>query len=229
MNRVVLVFLLLGVFAGVMPALAGYENIVLRDLEGNEVKVDSLLAEGPVVLNFWATWCRPCRVEMPHIEKIAAELGPRKVHFAAISLDARNRKKQLEQFIDKNKIKLPVYTDSDGTVAKRFKVAAIPTTVVLDSEAEISFRTKGYRPGDEVLLKKKIEALLPAEEEEGAESESGATESASAEAPASGAAPQGGQVEAAGEGAEVPVGEEPESKPGDEAQEQKSGPQDTGE
>jgi thiol-disulfide isomerase/thioredoxin len=171
MIRVVLVFLLLGVIAGAMPAFAGYENIVLTDLEGNEVKVDSLLAEGPVVLNFWATWCRPCRIEMPHIEKIASELGSRKVHFAAISLDARNRKAQLEKFIEQNEIKLPVYVDPRGTVAKRFKVAAIPTTVVLDSEAEIGFRTKGYRPGDEVLLKKKIEALLPEEEAEEAAAE----------------------------------------------------------
>ncbi len=166
MNRVVLVFLLLGVLAGAVPAFSGYENIILQDMDGNEVKVDSLLAEGPVVLNFWATWCRPCRVEMPHIEKIAADLVFKKVHFAAISLDARNRRTQLEKYIVKNEIKLPVYLDAQGTVAKRFKVAAIPTTVVLDSEAEIHFRTKGYRPGDEVLLKKKIEALLPEEEEE---------------------------------------------------------------
>ena len=200
MNRVVLVFLLLGVLAGVMPVLAGYENIVLTDLDGNEVKVDSLLAEGPVVLNFWATWCRPCRIEMPHIEKIAADLASRKVHFAAISLDARNRKAQLEQFIVKNEIKLPVYVDPNGTVAKRFKVAAIPTTVLLDSEAEIGFRTKGYRAGDEVLLKKKIEALLPAEEEEGAE-------------PASEEAP----------------GAETVAEPGEQAQEPKSQPSDTGE
>jgi len=165
MNRVVLVFLFLGVLVCAAPVFAGYDNIVLTDLDGNEVKVDSLLAEGPVVLNFWATWCRPCRMEMPHIEKIAADLGSRKVHFAAISIDARNRQTQLRQYIVKNEIKLPVFVDPEGIVARRFKVAAIPTTVVLDGEAEISLRTKGYRPGDEVLLKKKIEALLPEEEE----------------------------------------------------------------
>ena len=202
MKRVVLVFLLLGAFAGAMPAFAGYDNIVLTDLEGNEVKVDSLLAEGPVVLNFWATWCRPCRTEMPHIEKIAADLVSRKVHFAAISLDAKNRKAQLEKFIVKNEIKLPVYVDPSGTTAKRFKVAAIPTTVVLDSEAEISFRTKGYRPGDEVLLKKKIEALLPAE----GESEPTVEEAPAVEAD-TGAAPEGGQAEAEGEKAAPEAGE----------------------
>jgi thiol-disulfide isomerase/thioredoxin len=208
MKRVVLAFLVFGAFAGMMPALAGYENIVLVDLEGNQVRVDSLLAEGPVVLNFWATWCRPCRVEMPHIEKIAADLASRKVHFVAVSLDARNRRTQLEKYIVKNKIKLPVYTDSKGTVAKRFKVAAIPTTVVLDTEAEISFRTKGYRPGDEVLLKKKIEALLPAEDEKAAEPASGEAGSASGEAAAI---------------------EEPESKPGKRVPEQAGTPSDTGE
>jgi len=221
MNRVVLLFLLLGVFAGVTPAFAGYENIVLTDLEGNEVKVDSLLAEGPVVLNFWATWCRPCRIEMPHIEKSAADLASRKVHFAAISLDARNRKTQIEQFIFKNEIKLPVYVDHTGTVAKRFKVAAIPTTLVLNSEAEIGFRTKGYRPGDEVLLKKKIEALLPAEEEEEEEEDGEEAESVSEVAPDTEAAPEGGQAEA--------PHVEAAAKPGEQAQEQKSEPSDTGE
>jgi thiol-disulfide isomerase/thioredoxin len=211
MNRVVLVFLFLGVLAGAVPAFSGYENIVLQDMDGNEVRVDSLLAEGPVVLNFWATWCRPCRVEMPHIEKIAADLASRKVHFAAISLDARNRRTQLEKYIVKNEIKLPVYLDAQGTVAKRFKVAAIPTTVVLNGEAEIHFRTKGYRPGDEVLLKKKIEALLP-EEEEGAAREAASEE----EAPDEETSPDGGQTEA-------PRG------PDEEAPKEETGPVDTGE
>jgi hypothetical protein len=142
---------------------------------------------------------------MPHIEKIAADLGSRKVHFAAISLDARNRKAHLETFIVKNEIKLPVYLDPSGTTAKRFKVAAIPTTVVLDSEAEISFRTKGYRPGDEVLLKKKIEALLPAGDDEET-AESGAEEAAAREA-GDEAAHGGGQEEAAGEKAASGPGE----------------------
>ncbi len=222
MNRVVLAFFILGLMAGSAPAISGYDGIVLTDLQGNDVKVDSLLAEGPVVLNFWATWCRPCRIEMPQIEKIAADLADRKVHFAAISLDARNRKAQLEQFVVKNEIKLPVYADPKGAVAKRFNVAAIPTTVLLDQKGEIGFRTKGYRPGDEVLLKKKIEALLPPEEEGEALGEAGQS---SPEAETSAAE----NVAAEDEPARVAEQTPKEKTPEDEAPEDRAVPSDTGE
>ena len=168
MKRVVFVFLLLVLVAGVLPAICAYDKIILRDMKGERTYVDSLLTEGPVVLNFWATWCRPCRVEMPHLQKIQKDLESRGVHFAAISVDARNRKSSLETFIKKNEITLPVYRDPEGTLAKRFKVMAIPTTIVLDQDAEIYYRTKGYRAGDEILLKKKIEALVKTEAEEAA-------------------------------------------------------------
>jgi thiol-disulfide isomerase/thioredoxin len=156
----VFIFLLLVLAAGALPAWCAYTKIILRDMEATRVDVDSLLTTGPVVLNFWATWCRPCRVEMPHLETIQKELEPKGVHFAAVSLDTRNRKSSVEAYIKKEKVTLPVYRDPEGTLAKRFQVKAIPTTIVLDQNAEIHYRTKGYRRGDEILLKKKIEALI---------------------------------------------------------------------
>jgi thiol-disulfide isomerase/thioredoxin len=166
MKRVVVLFVFLVLAVGVLPVAAGYDKLVLRDMDGKTVEVDSLLKEGPVVINFWATWCGPCRVEMPHLEKIYKDLSPRGVHFAAVSLDRRTRKSSLEKFLKKNKVTLPVYVDPEGQLASRFKVKAIPTTIVLDKKAEAYYTAKGYRRGDEVLLKKKIEALLPPDEEQ---------------------------------------------------------------
>jgi thiol-disulfide isomerase/thioredoxin len=146
------------------------------DLGGEVVEVDSLLVSGPVVLNFWTTWCKPCRREMPHIEKISKELASENVHFAAVSLDGLRSKKAVERYIKKYEVGLPVYYDVDWKLAKRFKVMGIPTTILLDRNAEIQYSTRGYRPGDEIVLKKKIEALLepekgPEEEPETATSE----------------------------------------------------------
>jgi thiol-disulfide isomerase/thioredoxin len=172
--RKVLFAALLGAVVVGAPVVWGMQGIELRDMDGRRVRVDSLLADGPVVLNFWATWCRPCRVEMPHLEAVMEKLEGDHVHFAAISLDTRRNKGKVEEYITKNQVKLPIYRDPEGTLAKKFKVTAIPTTILLDQDAEIAFRTRGYRPGDEVLLKKEIQALLRAggeEEKEGEASE----------------------------------------------------------
>jgi cytochrome c biogenesis protein CcmG/thiol:disulfide interchange protein DsbE len=143
-----------------LPAAGEGERIILRDLDGNRVYVDSLLADGPVVLNFWATWCRPCRVEMPKLQAVGVELAGKNVHFAAVSLDARQNKGKVDAYIEQNAVSIPVYRDPEGTLAKRFKVVAIPTTFLLDQTGEIVYSTRGYRPGDEILLKKEIEALI---------------------------------------------------------------------
>lgn len=151
---------LVGFLILLAPAGWAMEGIILRDMDGRPVPVDSMLAEGPVVLNFWATWCRPCRVEMPKLQEIEKDLRGQGVHFAAISLDTRRQKSKVEAFIEGNDVTLPVYRDPEGSLARKFKVSAIPTTILLDRDAGIAFRTRGYRPGDEVLLKKEIEALL---------------------------------------------------------------------
>ena len=159
MRKAVLgVFLI--VLAAALPVRAGWEGIVLRDMDGNRVYVDSLLTEGPVVLDFWATWCRPCRAEMPKLQAVALELVDKKVHFAAISLDTRQNKARVDAYIEQNSVSLPVYRDPEGTLAKKFKVVAIPTTILLNQAGEIVYSTRGYRPGDEILLKKEIESLI---------------------------------------------------------------------
>jgi thiol-disulfide isomerase/thioredoxin len=146
--------------AMVLPAVCGVEGIVLQTMDGARVSVDSLMAEGPVVIDFWATWCRPCRVEMPRLQKIYEELADRKVHFAAVSLDTRQSKSRVEAYMEKNALSIPVYCDADGKLARMFKVMAIPTTILIDQNGDIAYQTRGYRPGDEILLKKQIETLI---------------------------------------------------------------------
>ena len=152
-------------FLGLSDAYGAAEGLVLTGLDGKSVRVDSLLAKGPVVLNFWATWCKPCKVEMPYLEKVQEELGPSGVHFAAISLDSRRSEKRVAEYLEKYGVTLPVYLDPEARLAKLFRVAAIPTTVVLGQDGKIHHQTRGFRRGDEVILKKKIQALIKDPEE----------------------------------------------------------------
>lgn len=136
------------------------QGLSLTDLSGRKTSLDTLLAKGPVVINFWATWCGPCRAEMPQLQKVYQEMGPKGVFFAAVSLDQGMKREVLENFLKGRSIVLPVYKDDKGVLAKRFGVTAIPATFVLKPSGELAHVTRGYHPGDEILLRKKLEEIV---------------------------------------------------------------------
>ncbi len=137
-----------------------FEGVKFRDLGGVEVAIDSLLAAGPLVVNFWATWCTPCKLEMPHLEKIYREFEPQGVQFAAISVDHKSHAGRIKTFLEKQKMSVPVYLDHDTRLARGFNVRAIPTTIIILQDGSLFHRNKGYRPGDEVILRKHIQSLV---------------------------------------------------------------------
>lgn len=92
------------------------------------------------VLNFWATWCPPCREEMPELENFARQHGSG-VAFYAINMQEPAAK--VTVFLKQNHYTMPVLLDSDGSVAGTFAINMIPTTVVLDRTGIIRFRKTG--------------------------------------------------------------------------------------
>jgi len=141
-----------------------FEGVMLTDLDGNEVAIDSLLDRGPLVVNFWATWCSPCRLEMPQLEKLYREFAPKGVQFAAVSVDRKSYADRVKSFLKKQEMTVPAYLDYETKLAKGFKVRAIPTTIVILEDRSQYHRSKGYRAGDEVLLRKHLQALVEMED-----------------------------------------------------------------
>jgi cytochrome c biogenesis protein CcmG, thiol:disulfide interchange protein DsbE len=113
-------------------------QFTLQDLTGKQVTVGP--AGKITVLNFWATWCPPCREEMPQLQKFAGAL-PSGVVFYAVNLQEPAAK--ASAFLEQNNYSMPVLLDSGGTVASTFKVNAIPTTVIIDKTGKIRFRKAG--------------------------------------------------------------------------------------
>ena len=113
-------------------------GVMLAGLDGTQKSFGE--AGKITVINFWATWCPPCKEEMPELDKFSSQYRDT-VAFYAVNIQEPGD--TVSSFLRQHKYTMPVYLDSDGTVAKLFRVRAIPTTIVADKTGLIKFRTAG--------------------------------------------------------------------------------------
>ncbi len=128
----------------------------LSKLSGGDVRLGDYKGK-VIVTNFWATWCGPCRIEMPELERAMEKYKDDKdVVFLAINTD--DDRNYVEPYVKGQKIKLPVvyanYLDAE------YRITSIPTTIVFDRQGQISFRQAGYNSREDfvTMLTEKIEA-----------------------------------------------------------------------
>jgi peroxiredoxin len=145
-----------------LPAWAGEaaSDFTLRDIDGNSVTLSEL--EGKVVvLSFWATWCGPCKEEMPHLQKMLTERRDKGFEVLSISTDDARSASRVKPFIKKNGYEFTVLLDRDSTVIGTYNPSTtLPYTVVIDQAGQVAKRHSGYNPGDEVELAEFIDGLL---------------------------------------------------------------------
>jgi len=117
-------------------------SFTLKDLNGEEVKLED--HRGKIVfLNFWATWCPPCRDEMPSMEKLYTEFKDR--DFTMLAVDLREGTKKVRAFKERFKLNFPILLDYDGRVGLRYGVRSIPTTYLIDREGYVIGGALGAR------------------------------------------------------------------------------------
>ena len=120
-------------------------EIQLKDVYGNTVRLSDL--RGKVVfLNFWATWCAACVVEMPSMEKLHGRLKDK--DFVMVAINVQESDTQVKAFFEKMKLSFTALLDSNGEVATGFSINALPTTFVLDKEGRIVGAAIGPREWD---------------------------------------------------------------------------------
>lgn len=139
----------------------------LNTADGGTVNFHETLAKGPVVMNFWATWCKPCLKEMPHLNKMAAEYDGR-ITFLAVNTDnSKSVAKVAPVLKAKGFDNLVVPLDTGAEVASQLQVAGIvPFLVVIDQHGREVYRHVGYKEGDEEELAHFLTELMahPAED-----------------------------------------------------------------
>ena len=137
-------------------------NWTLPTHDGGRVTLHERIADGPVVVSFWATWCLPCLKEMPHLNALAAEFSDR-AGFIAVNVDqSRSLAKVAPLVRARGWTDLTIALDTAGSVQQMLQVANPPYLLLYDGRGREVYRHEGYKEGDEVVLRRKLEALLDA-------------------------------------------------------------------
>lgn len=134
---------------------------VAVDLEGREVESADLLG-APYMLNIWATWCAPCRHEMPELQKLHDAYSDRGFQVVGVSVDDRRAADQIRSFIKEIGITFPIYHDPSWKIMDSYLLLGLPGSFLIDAEGQIARKWTGpFRPMEEDV-QDDVRALLPA-------------------------------------------------------------------
>lgn len=133
----------------------------LRNLRGERVNLKTLLAKGPVLLDFWATYCKPCIKAMPKLQKIHEKYGQSGLTVLGVNVDGPRGQNRVKPFLRARKVSFPIALDSDSAVMRRMQVNVLPTTLLITPDGEITLRQVGYNSKNADVLLAAVEALFP--------------------------------------------------------------------
>jgi thiol-disulfide isomerase/thioredoxin len=111
-----------------------------------------------VMVNFWASWCEPCRKEFPLLDQIYKKYKP--AGFTLIGVNVEPDAKDAEGFIAKTPVSFPIVFDKDSAVSKLYRVSGMPTTVLVDRKGVLRWVHRSYVPGDENEYLNQVRAIL---------------------------------------------------------------------
>lgn len=132
-------------------------DFTLKSLTGKNIKL-SEQAGNVVMLNFWASWCGPCRKEMPLLNALHKKYEA--LGFTILGINVEQELKLAKSFLADTPVEFPVLFDTSNTVSQAYEVIAMPTTVLIDRNGKVRYLHKGYKEGDEAKYKKLVKKLV---------------------------------------------------------------------
>lgn len=132
-------------------------DFTLKAMDGSNVKLSELKGK-VVMLNFWASWCGPCRQEMPYLEDIYKKYAP--AGFVLLGINVDEDSADAKEFLAEVPVSFPVLLDSKNTLPELYEVEAMPSTFFVDKDGNLVYLHKGYKPGEEKEYEAQILKLL---------------------------------------------------------------------
>ena len=133
------------------------QDFVLKSNSGENVRLAE--QQGKVVmLNFWASWCGPCRKEMPLLDGLYQRY--QEVGFVLYGINVEKNTGDAEKLLKDLGTSFPILWDGDSKVSKLYDVNAMPTTIMIDKDGKVRYVNRGYKAGDEEKYREQINELI---------------------------------------------------------------------
>ena len=157
--HIILITLLSGLLIAAAPEQK-IGNFKLKDVKNKWQELDKLKGEKLTVIDFWATWCKPCVNAIPELVKISDKYKNKGVAFISINVDGNRGRQKIRPMAWSLGINFPVLLDTNGRVQKKLGISAVPSLLIIDAEGRLLVFHKGYRSGDEIVIEKEIKDYL---------------------------------------------------------------------
>jgi peroxiredoxin len=144
--------------AAALPAIgAAVPDFALKSDSGRNVRLSELRGQ-VVLINFWASWCNPCRQELPLLNKIYAQY--RAAGFTLLAVNVDDNRKDAEAMLKRLGLRFPTLFDGNKNVAKLYGVDTMPATLVIDRDGRVRYLHRGYYDGYERKYEQQVRELL---------------------------------------------------------------------
>lgn len=132
-------------------------DFTLKSRSGKNIKLSELRGQ-VVMINFWASWCGPCRQEMPLLEDLYKKYNA--LGFTLLGVNVEEDSSKANAYLRDISVSFPILYDTKNTVSKAYNVKAMPSTVMVDRDGNARYLHHGYKPGYEKEYQKQIKALI---------------------------------------------------------------------
>ena len=135
-------------------------DLKIKLLNGNTTTIHTMVEEGPLMIDFWATWCVPCKRVMKYLDQYHRDYEEQKFKVLMINQDTPRSLGKVKSYVVSQDYQFYVGLDPNKTIAKKLNGMVMPTLILVDKGGEVKWRHQGYIAGEEVEINKQIKLLL---------------------------------------------------------------------
>ncbi|MEM7292124.1 MAG: TlpA disulfide reductase family protein [Pseudomonadota bacterium] len=132
-------------------------DFTLRSNDGTNLRLGEQRGQ-VVMINFWASWCGPCRQEMPLLDQMYQQFKP--LGFTVLGVNVEENSSAAKNMLKSTPVSFPILFDDQNVVSQLYKVKAMPTTILVDRDGNMRYLHQGYKPGYEVAYQEQVRKLL---------------------------------------------------------------------
>lgn len=138
---------------------AQYLDYEVKDVSNNWINLEELTGENYTVIDFWATWCKPCVTALPKINELNKSFNTKGIKFIGVNVDGPRNQAKVRPFTSSLEINYSIVLDPDQEIMNDMNVSVLPTLIIIDTKYNEIFRHEGFHKGDENILESKLQEL----------------------------------------------------------------------